>query len=108
MLQDGVELQDAVLESVAFDVVAKHGEIRLQFYRNSTDNFRVPARISFSDVQNFSMIGNVSELEANAGPGNVSYWRQSDRDTAIYLVDGCVLVTAGRTDVSMCAISQEV
>ena len=93
---DNIELHDAVVESVNIDFLAASITMRIAYYPNAESRQRSEAQLTFENVDSVSQIADLARLRQNRSAGNINYWRPSNADgvTYIYLVDGCIAVTA--------------
>jgi hypothetical protein len=93
---DGIELHDAVVESVNIDFSAASVTILVAYYPSPESQQRVRVKLNFENVESISQITDFARLRENAVAGNINYWRPGDTGgaTYIYLVDGCIVITA--------------
>ncbi len=93
----GIELHDAVIESLNVNFSAASVTMLIAYYASPENQQRIRAKLSFENVKSISQIADFARLRDNAGAGNINYWRPGDTGNAtyIYLVDGCIVVTAG-------------
>ena len=94
---DGIELHDAVIEGLNIDFSAASVTMLIAYYASPDGRQRVRAKVIFEKVESISQITDFVRLRENASAGNINYWRPGDTGNAtyIYLVDGCIAVTAG-------------
>ncbi|EJL31002.1 hypothetical protein PMI01_02937 [Caulobacter sp. AP07] len=94
------ELHDAVLTGVLFDPLGGTATIDLKLYATPGVSERTPGRIVFSGVRHFTATGDVAEMQRNAAPGNVNYWRCGGPSgcTHIHLVDGHISIQAEKVE----------
>jgi hypothetical protein len=93
---DTVELHDAIIERVNIDFSAASVVIHIAYYQDHDSQQRVHAKLVFEGVELISGIADLNRLRQNSAAGNINYWRPSESGgtTYIYLVDGCIAVTA--------------
>ena len=93
---DSIELHDARIESVKVDFPTKSVTIQIAYYPNEERRQREQATVNFEDVDSISQIADFLRLQDNYTAGNVNYWRPIDGPgvTYIYLVDGCIAISA--------------
>lgn len=94
---DAIEMHDALLKNMRVDHPGKKVTIDFDFYQSTDDRARSPLSITFDAVESLSHIADLKRMQANAFAGNVNYWVPSSGPgtTYIYLVDGCIAITAG-------------
>jgi hypothetical protein len=93
---DKIELHDALINSVKIDFEAGSVAIDIAYYASAESRQRVPAVLLFEGVESISQTLSMARVRQNAAAGNINYWVPSDGSgtTYIYVVDGCVVVTA--------------
>jgi hypothetical protein len=93
---DSIELHDALVERINIDFLAASVTIYIAYYPSVEGEQRVRAKLIFEGVEAISQIADLTRLRKNAVAGNINCWRPSDAGgaTYIYLVDGCIAVTA--------------
>jgi hypothetical protein len=92
-----IELHDALIENINIDFPAASVTIDIAYYPDADSRQRAKAKLVFENVESISQIADLARLRQNAAAGNINYWRPSEvvgGATYIYLVDGCVVVTA--------------
>jgi len=96
-----IELHDAVLKRFAVDHEQGIATIELDLYENEDDRNRRGARITFSEVEAVAQIVDMHRMKDNSSAGNINQWvpSLSAGTTYIYLVDGCISVTANTVKV---------
>lgn len=96
-----IELHDALLKSMNVDYEFNKLTIELDFYENSNDAHRKAASIIFYGVKSLAGVCNLERLQDNAKAGNVNYWvpGQAGDTTYVYLVDGCLAISAKTVEV---------
>lgn len=93
---DSVELHDALIEDININFLAASVTIQIAYYPAGDSQQRVKAKLIFENVESISQLVDLVRLRQNATAGNVNYWRSGDASgpTYIYLVDGCIAVSA--------------
>jgi hypothetical protein len=93
---DEIELHDALLKHIHIDYVSSTVIINIHFYKEDTSRNREEIIIRFNQVESISQICNFNDLQKNAFAGHVNYWIASNGygTTYIYLVNGCIAITA--------------
>lgn len=100
---DNVNLHDATLVSVEMRCEVLALTLHVMFYPVETLRSRQRASICFEGVSQFSMFSDLAQILDNSKAGNISGWRvgRSGGTTYIYLLEGCIAVTADRVSLQM-------
>jgi len=100
---ESIELHDALLKKMDVDYVKNVVVVALEFYEDVDAPCRKTALITFEGVESISKICSLERMNQNAGAGNVNYWvpSQPGGTTFIYLVDGCISLTAQRVSLEI-------
>jgi hypothetical protein len=93
---DKLELHDAVLKAVEFDLARQTAVIKLDCYLKPQASTRTPMRLQFKGVQEVTCTADWDQLKSNSKAGNVNYWlpNKGAKPKFIYLNDGCITVRA--------------
>jgi hypothetical protein len=93
---DEIELHDGLIRGVNIDFEAGSVAIYLAYYSSPDSRERAAAALFFEGVESISQILSVTGVRQNASAGNINYWVPSDGGgvTYIYVVNGCIAVTA--------------
>jgi hypothetical protein len=92
---DSIELHDALIKSLSVDFESEVVRVEIEFYPDSETAQRVSAVLVFEGVTSVSNILDLARTRSGRIAGNVNYWVPNEVGTTyLYLVDGCVAVTA--------------
>lgn len=102
-----IDLHDSLLKEMSIDYVARVVTVVVDFYRDNNSRARERAIIRFDDVESISQICDFDHLQKNASAGNINYWAPAKGKgvTFIYVVDGCISITAVK--VTMTLVSEK-
>lgn len=91
-----IDLHDAILKKMEINVIDKTVILSVDFYESSDAARRTELSLLFCDVSSVSNIVDIDMLKDNIRSGNVSYWHLANGEipTYIYLLSGCISVTA--------------
>lgn len=91
-----IELHDALLKKLEIDYVRNAAVVGIEFYESPDASSRKSALITFDGVRSISKICDLERMQKNARAGNINYWAptRGKGTTYIYLVDGCMAITA--------------
>lgn len=94
-----INLHDAVLKKMEIDIINKTVVLSIDYYESADAVGRTELSLLFCGVSSVSNITDVNMLEDNVRAGNVSNWHPAGGDvpTYIYLVGGCISITAKST-----------
>jgi hypothetical protein len=78
------------------DFINNTAVVNIEFYEDTNAGVRKAALITFAKVESVSKICNLERMQKNARAGNINYWIPAGAHgtTYIYLVDGCIAITA--------------
>lgn len=91
-----IDLHDAVLKKIDINVSDGTVTLSIDYFESADSVRRTELLLLFSEVSAISNIVDVSMLKDNARSGNVGYWHLAGGEvpTYIYLVGGCISITA--------------
>lgn len=101
MSLDKIELHDALIQSVVFDIEAATVSISLLVYGEENSKTRHPLLIRFEEVETISSVADCIALKKNKFAGNISYWIPNEKGglTFIYLADGIFAIKSGKISI---------
>ena len=87
---------DALIESIAINLLKKSVVIRLLAYPDEHSKDRKPIELTFLDVETVTTSADLESIADNAFAGTVNHWHLAERPgtSFIYLVEGYITVTA--------------
>ena len=97
MLYDQQQGHDAQLDAIVIDVLGRTVTVRLSAYTTPNGPERDAVDITFTNVEQVQSLADLAKLQDNRSAGNVNHWRIADGPgtSYFYLVEGCLVVTAG-------------
>lgn len=94
---ENIDPHDAIILEIHTDIIKKLVTHHIAYYTSTASNSRTYLNLKFQEVSYFSSLIDFHQLHNNHSFGNVNHWKLGST-SYIYLVEGCIAVTANKVD----------